>query len=288
MSGKNLPRISKSTVRKILPKRSTVSHKGNNGKVMVIGGSKRFYGAPVLCGLGALYSGADMVYLVVPECNFDCTRSLYPDFVVRSYEGDFLNESAMDVILETGKKCDSVVIGPGVGSEEETLDIILKILHTLTIPTVLDADAISVLKKIDKFPLTQQMVVTPHRQEFYNLIDKVVDISEDDTKSIIFLRSLSMDLHINVLLKGAEDYISSYEGELEVNVTGNAGMTVGGSGDVLAGVLASFMAQGAEGFDAARLAAFFNGMAGDFLYKRKGVYFSASDLAMALPYVLKI
>lgn len=278
--------ISKSVVKKLLPERDRFSHKGQNGRVLIVGGCIDYYGAPVLAALGALYSGADMVYMYVPECNFECTRSLYPDFVVKKYPGEFLNERSAAAITDFGKKCDSVLIGPGLGDREKTMDAVMEIVKNLHIPTVLDADALVALKKIDKFPLSQTIVITPHRAELQNLVDREVKISENDPKSFVLLRSLAMDLHINVLLKGPVDYISSEEGLVEGNHTGNAGMTVGGSGDVLAGVVASFMAQGLQGFDAARCAAYVVGRSGDLLKKQKGYNYSASDIALSLPYAI--
>lgn len=281
-----LPEIKKSLVEKLLPKRDSKSHKGQNGKVLIVGGSFDFHGAPILAGLGALYSGADLVYLYVPSCNFDVTRSMYPDFIVKKFDGDSLQEKDADAIISLGKECNSILIGPGIGTQEGSQQAIIKILQDLHIPTVLDADAISSLKKIDKFPLQQTIVVTPHAREFQNLVDKDVVIDAQDAKSVILLRSISMDLKLNVLLKGPVDYVSSEEGHVETNHTGNAGMTVGGSGDVLAGVVATFLAQGCEGFDAARAAAYIVGDAGDIMKKTKGWYFSASDIANALPFCL--
>ncbi len=276
--------IKKSLVRSLMKKRDPNSHKGENGKVLIIGGSGDYHGAPLLAGLGALYSGADLVYLYVPESNFEVTRSMYPDFIVRKFAGEFLTESVVEEIVEFSKKCGAVVIGPGLGKSEESLSAAVKIVQGLTVPCVLDAEAINVLKKIEKFPLQHPVVITPHRHEFQNLVDRDINVKEGDPKSVILLRSVSMDLHINVLLKGSVDYISSHEGFVEKNVTGNAGMTVGGSGDVLAGMVGTFLSQGMEAYDAARCAAFFSGYTGDLLRKRKGYCFSASDIAMTLPY----
>ncbi len=265
-----LKHIKKSLAKSLLPRRQPNSHKGQNGRVLIVGGSIDYYGAPLLAGLGALNSGADLVYLYVPECNFDVSRSLYPDFIVRKYSGEYLSERDAGAIIEFGKeKCDSVLIGPGLGDREQTVDAVLEIVKELHIPTVLDADGISVLKKISKFPLQQPIVVTPHQNEFRNLVDRDVIVKEEDPKSIVLLRSIAMDLHINILLKGPTDYISSHEGHVEVNRTGNAGMTVGGSGDVLAGVAATFLAQGLEGYDAARAAAYYTGRGGIYCKNKK-------------------
>ncbi len=279
-----LKEIKKSQVKSLLPFRDPQSHKGQNGKVLIVGGSLEYHGAPVLAGLAALHSGADLVYLYVPEVIFDPVRSLYPDFIVKKYPGEFLTEKYAENIVEFGKKCDSILIGPGIGDRERTQTAIAEIVKNLKIPTVLDADAINVLKKIDKFPLQQDIVVTSHQNEFNNLVDREIQIDYKDPKSVVLLRSIAMDLHINILLKGHIDYITSYEGHVLLNKTGNPGMTVGGSGDVLAGFVASMMAQGLEGYDAAKVAAYYMGKAGDLLAKQKGYNFIASDLAKTLPY----
>lgn len=273
-------------IKGLIPKRDFLSHKGMNGRVLIVGGSIDYYGAPILAGLGALYSGADLVHLYVPECNFDVTRSMYPDFIVKKYSGERLSERAAAEIVKYGKKMDSVLIGPGLGDGETVVEGVLEIIKNLHIPTVLDANAISAIKSVEKFPLQQQIVITPHHNEFRNLIDREIDVEDKDSKSIILLRSLSMDLHINVLLKGPRDYVSSEEGHVEINDTGNAGMTVGGSGDVLAGVVATLLAQRLEGYDAARAAAYVVGKAGDRLKKKKGYNYSSSDLAFMLPEVM--
>ena len=281
-----LKEIKKSLVKNLLPKRNPKSHKGQNGKVLIIGGSIDFHGAPILSALGALYSGADLVYIYVPECNFECTRGMYPDFIVKKYAGEFLTEAHAEEIIKFGRDCDSLVIGPGLGERESTIKAVGEIVKNLHIPTVIDADALMILKKIEKFPLPQSIVITPHQNEFHNLIERDILVDKDDPKSIVILRSIAMDLHISVLLKGPIDYVSSEEGMVELNFTGNAGMTVGGTGDVLAGMVGTFLAQGMEAFDAARSAAFINGVAGDILYKQKGPHFSATELAMTLPYAL--
>ena len=275
-------------MKKLLPQRKDSSHKGQNGRLVIVGGSREYSGAPILASLAALYSGVDQVFLFVPQCNFDVSRAAYPDLIVRPYSGDFLDSKDVREVVDFAKeKADSILIGPGLGGREETVNAVVEILKELPIPTVLDANGIMALKKIEKFPLPQPVVVTPHKREFEELIDREMEVSEMDSNSIIFLRSLSMDLHINVLLKGAQDYVSSVEGKVEINDTGNPGMTVGGSGDVLAGLAASLMAQGVDAFNSARVAAFYNGKAGDYLKKQKGYNFSASDLALALPYVLR-
>ncbi len=273
-------------VKKIFPKRDAMSHKGMNGKVMIAGGSPEYYGAPVLSALGALYGGADLVYLFVPECNFDVCRSLYPDLIVRSFPGDYLDMKAVSPICDFAKNCDSVLIGPGLGEREATMEAMLKIVKELEIPTVLDAGAIQVFQKIKDVP-RQQIVLTPHHNEFETLTGKDIKINGSLSHKVVLLRTLATDLKINILLKGPQDLIASEEGEITANGTGNAGMTVGGSGDVLSGLIASLIAQGASPYHACQIGAFAAGKAGEELFKTKGYGFSASDIAFELPYVLK-
>lgn len=281
--------IKSSDVRKMYPRRDPMSHKGMNGKVMIVGGSIDYYGAPLLSGLGALYGGADLVYLFVPECNFDVSRSLYPDFIVRAFPGpgDYLDMKGVAPILEFSKKCDAILIGPGLGEREETFEALLKIVKSLEIPTVLDAGAIQVFQKIKEVPLPQKVIITPHHNEFEALTGKDIKISGSLSGKVVLLRTLATDLKINILLKGPQDLIASEEGEIVANNTGNAGMTVGGSGDVLSGFVASLVAQGAPPFVACQVATYLNGRAGDQLYKQKAYNFSASDVAMEIPYTVR-
>lgn len=282
-----VPELKLSSVRRIFPRRAADSHKGMNGRVMIVGGSIDYHGAPILCALGALYGGCDLVYLFVPEAIFDVTRSKYPDFIVRSFPGDYLDLKSVTPILEFAKKCDAILIGPGLGEREETFEALLQIVPKLDIPTVLDASAIQIFQKIKEVPLPQKIVITPHHNEFEHLTGKDIKVNSTMSGKVVLVRTIATDLKINILLKGPTDLIASEEGEMVMNSTGNAGMTVGGSGDVLAGFVTSLIAQGSEPFAACKIAAYLFGKTGDSLLKQKGYCFSATDLAMELPYVIK-
>ncbi len=278
--------LKQSDVRKMYPRRAPDSHKGMNGRVMVVGGSIDYYGAPVLAALGAAYGGADLVHLFVPECNFDVSRSLYPDFIVHSFPGEYLDVKAITPITDFSRKCDAILIGPGLGERQETNDALLRLVKGLEIPTVLDAGAIQVFQKIKEVP-SQQIVLTPHHNEFETLTGKDIKISGSLSNKVVLLRTLATDLKINILLKGPEDLIASEDGNVAKNSTGNPGMTVGGSGDVLSGLVTSLIGQGAAPFAACQIAAFLLGKAGDDLMKQKGFNFSASDLAFEIPYAAR-
>lgn len=279
--------LRKQNIKKAFPGRSPESHKGQNGKVLVVGGSIEYYGAPLLSALGALYSGSDLVYVYVPESNFDVSRSLYPDFIVKKFPGQYLTHQGVAEILNLSKKCDSVLIGPGMYDREVTVRAILELIEALEVPTVLDSTAIEVLKLVKEVPLNQPIVVCPHKNEFENLTMRDIKDNKEPDDIIKFVRTIATEMQINVLLKSPTDVIASPQGEVALNKTGNAGLTVGGSGDVLAGVITSLIAQGAAPFDACKIAAFLIGYTGDFLYKQKDYCYSATDLALELPFTIR-
>jgi NAD(P)H-hydrate epimerase len=284
---KQPPTLKRGNIRKLFPGRDEDSHKGMNGIVLIVGGSIEYYGAPLLSALGALYSGTDLVYLYVPESNFDVTRSLYPDFIVRKFPGQYLTHPGVREILEFSLKCDSVLIGPGMFDRDVTVRAILELIEGLQVPTVLDSTAIEVLKHVKEVPLSQPVVVTPHRNEFEKLTSREIKANMPFDELVKFVRTIAAEMRINILLKGSVDVISSKKGDIYLNKTGNAGLTVGGTGDVLGGVIASLIAQKANPFDAAKIAAFIVGYTGDYLYKQKDYCFSATDTALELPFTIK-
>lgn len=279
--------LKRGLIKKVFPVRDEESHKGMNGKVLIVGGSIEYYGAPLLSALGALHSGADLVYLFVPESNFDVTRSLYPDFIVKKFPGQYLTHQGVRDILEFSLQCDSILIGPGIHDREVTVRAILELIEALEIPTVLDSTAIEVLKLVREVPLSQPILVCPHKNEFETLTNKEIKNNMDLNNLIKFVRTLAAEMKINILLKGFTDVIASKKGDIALNKTGNAGLTVGGTGDVLAGVAASLIAQKADPFDAAKIAAFLLGSTGDYLYKQKKYCFTATDSALELPFIIK-
>jgi NAD(P)H-hydrate epimerase len=265
-----------------LGKRKHEAKKGDYGRVLILGGSLEYYGAPLLAAIAAQNSGVDLVFLAVPEVNYEVTRSYYPDFIVRKYPGTTLNSEGVALALELAEKCDSLVVGPGLGTDSETKRAVLDILKEIRIPAVVDADA---LKAIAGERIECNAVLTPHRAEFKLLTGEELPSELEDRANAV--REWASKLGAVMLLKAPIDVIASPEGKVKYNSTGNPGMTVGGTGDVLAGLVGGFLAQGLSSFDAACCAAFVNGCAGDGLYEEKGYAFSASDLAMEIPYTIK-
>lgn len=280
--------VKKSDINNWFPKRNPLSRKGDNGRVLIVGGSIDFYGAPILAALGALYSGCDLVYLCVPECNFDVTRGIYPDFIVHKFEGNYLNKKALDKIEELAFHSHAVLIGPGISDKNEGIPVVKEIINRVDRPIILDAEAINAVKHSDlkKKYETHALTITPHDGEFARLIEKKLPESFDEKAEIA--KNYAAETGINILLKGPKDIILSSDGEIVINQTGNPGMTVGGTGDVLGGVLTSFIAQGLlPPYYACQAAAYIVGATGDDLLQQKGYCFSATDLALELPFTIK-
>lgn len=285
------PIIKKSEVAKLYPRRDPNSHKGQNGRVLIIGGSLDYFGAPILAGLGALGSGADLVYLLVPECNFEVSRSFYPDFIVRKYPGNYVNSRMIDQAVELANRVDAVLMGPGMSEDPESLRTITKIIQKSLCKIILDAEAIPAIAQLglQSGALAQGMAsritITPHRGEMDEIIEGPLPDDPDEEARVV--EDFAQKWGVTILLKGPRDVIASTGNTMRINITGNAGMTVGGSGDVLAGFVASLIAQHVSAYEACICASFLNGLAGDNLYRQKGYNFMATDIALELPYTIR-
>lgn len=278
----SFPTISSGDVKRLLPLRRSDSYKGQNGRIGVIGGSRDFFGAPILSALGALGMGADLVTLFVPECNFDVTRSYYADFLVVDYPGTYLNAQAFPIIEKYLERLDALVIGPGLGYRDETVDLVHTFIQSKKVramPVVLDADAIHALPLKNVIQNTH-LVITPHAHEFANVSRATVPVLPQER--IALVREKALAWNCTILFKSPVDIIVNYEGDVALNETGNPGMTVGGTGDVLAGMVGGLLAQQVNPFSAAKVAAYSSGATGDRLFKKKGYAFTATDVALSL------
>ena len=258
--------------------RPAKSHKGDAGRVLVIGGGA-YSGAPALAALAALRAGADIVTVAAPKSVSDIIASFSPNLIVRALSGDRLVEMDIPLISELIKKHDVVVMGMGLGTEDSTLDAVKKIFP-LCMKGVIDADALipDVLNAGHG-----EIIVTPHAGEMKRLSG--VNVPEDEKKKLAFVRDFAKDNELTVLLKGRMDIISDGK-EIRANRTGNAGMTVGGTGDVLAGLTGALFAKH-DSFSAACAAAFINGAAGDLAFSEFGYGLLATDVIDRIPEVMK-
>jgi hydroxyethylthiazole kinase-like uncharacterized protein yjeF len=256
------------------------SHKGQNGKVLVIGGSKNYSGAPAIAALSSLKSGVDLAIVTSPSNVSNIIRSYSPDLIVKSLSKDFITLNDVDKLLEFSKNIDSLVIGCGIGLEDETGEALNQLLDKIRKPMVIDADALKLIDVDLIRKIRSDIVLTPHANEFKELFSINIPEKLQDKIQTVIKASESCDA--TVMMKGAVDIIASND-RLKLNCTGNPGMTVGGTGDCLAGLVGGLLAQGHEGFEAAFLGAYINGRAGDLAILDYGYNFTTSDLLKFIP-----
>lgn len=248
--------------------RKSDSHKGENGKVMIIGGSRLFHGAPILCALGAENSGVDLVYPFLPPCQMEVAKTYSLNFILQSFAEDILTSKDVKPILKFSKEVDAVVIGPGLGTDAKTKTAVKTLLTELEVPTVVDAGALMYLNN-----LPEVCVLTPHRGEFLNMT------GEDPTPKNV--QKWAKNLKATIVCKGPEDIISNGK-ELAINDTGNALMTVGGTGDVLGGFIGGLLAQKMKAFDACKYATRLLGLIADNMADMEASI-QAIDVARSIP-----
>lgn len=249
--------LDENDVIQLLPKRKSASHKGENGRVLIISGSAIYSGAAILAGMGALHSGADLIKIFVPEENVEAVRSHSPEFIVRGFSGKIFESKFIPEIQDWIEEADCILAGMGSEHKDEFISGVKDLLKIPGEKFVLDSNAIFALEEE-----SEDVLITPHATEF---------------KEFSWVA-------VNALITGATDKIISNGGEVVFNKTGSSGMTVGGSGDVLAGVCGGLIAQGLTPFDAAKVGAYFLGKTGEKLEKTKGFSFSAEDLATELSF----
>ena len=267
-----------------LNSRDKNSHKGNNGKVLIVGGSLEYSGAPAISAQAAIASGTDLVYIVAPGKAARAIKALSPDFIVTEVEGDYLSLKHTETILELAGNVDSVLIGPGAGLNEETAKLFNVLASKIKKPLVLDADALK-LVNLSLIKNRENIILTPHLNEFkqfFNVSDNLETAFEGYNfnkvdKNITKFQQITREIKGTVVLKGSYDLIMS-SNKFKINKTGNAGMTVGGTGDALSGLCASLFASGLSAFDCGALATYLNGRAGDLAKSKQGNGFSATDL----------
>lgn len=272
------------TVLSHLPERKKDSHKGDYGRILLLCGSRGYTGAAALAARGALRCGAGLVYLGVPESIYEIEARKLDEPIVFPLpdEGGMLAESAAVQIAQKLKNMDAVLIGPGLGQSAGTLAALKTVLETFEGPVVVDADGINLLAAHKDLLRGRQYptILTPHMGEFARIGE--VKPSREET-AVSFAREQGCIL----LLKGHETLVTDGESCYR-NPTGNPGMAVGGSGDVLAGMIVSLLGQGLGPLTAAACGAWLHGAAGDICAKELGQYaMLPSDMVEALPRLLK-
>ena len=270
---------------RLLPRRRPDGHKGTFGRVSITGGSIGFTGAPVLATRGAARCGSGLIFLGVPESIYPVTAASCLEVMPSplSDQNGRISSRAFFQILERLNSCDAGLIGPGLGRSQELSLLVCKLLEQTAVPLVLDADGLYAVK--DRKELLRQRqekglvtILTPHEGEFAYLGG---DLSLGRRRAALrFAERYGCIL----ALKGPATVTASPDGRVYINTTGNNGMAKGGSGDVLAGMVLSFLGQGMEPVEAAALAVYLHGLAGDLCRDRLGEYgMLPGDLAEEIP-----
>ena len=278
-------RLNHELVLSLLPDRNPWGHKGNFGKLLLLCGSRGYTGAAFFAAMGALRAGAGLVFLGVPESIYgiEAVKLNEPVIFPLPDESGRLSADAVPEILTRLPQMDAVLVGPGLGQSEGTLAVVRAVLEKAECPVVVDADGINVLSAHRDLLRGRKLptILTPHDGEFARLGGV---IGEDRMSAAA---ALAEELGCVVLLKGHETCITDGTDDF-LNPTGNPGMAVGGSGDVLAGVITALLGAGLLPLEAAACGAWLHGAAGDRCAAELGQYgMLPTDMLSALPRLMK-
>lgn len=288
-SGLTIELLEADRVRNLLPVRPAAGHKGTFGHLLVVAGSLGMTGAALLCGRAALKSGVGLVTLAAPQELHIIYAASLPEAMTLPllksttpwFGSDSFEEIAAAVL---GKQ--AVVLGPGIGTRPVTAELVIRLYKELKVPMVVDADALNILAsqpEVLRNPPAPR-ILTPHPGEMARLVGRTTREIQADRLTIAI--SFASSHRVFLVLKGAATIVADPDGNAVLNPTGNVGMATGGMGDVLTGVLASLLAQGLSPWDAARLAVYSHGLAGDRLARAMGINlgYTASELAAEIPH----
>jgi NAD(P)H-hydrate epimerase len=269
-------------------KRKAATHKGAYGHVLVVGGSIGFTGAPVLAAQAALRSGAGLVTLAVPEPVYFIVASQLTEVMVHPLPespSGTLSVSGLATLYPLVLKSDVVALGPGLSQSPFAQKAVQKILTTVDLPIVLDADGINAVSGKDRVVLTKAkgpVVITPHPGEMARLLGISTGQVQRDRLGVA--KKAAKELKGVVVLKGHRTVVATPTGRSYVNSTGNPGMATAGMGDLLTGMIAALIGQGLDPFTAAKAGAYLHGLAGDLAARRIGqVSLTATDVLASIP-----
>jgi len=258
--------------------RDPTSHKGENGEVLVIGGGP-YTGAPSLSARSALRTGADLVRVACPETVARTVQGYSADLIVRGLPGDRIGPAHVDRALELAAGNDVVVLGPGLGDGDGTREFVRRFLSRYDGRAVVDADALRVVPEVDT---DAELICTPHQGELVGMGGETAD---DPDERAALVRSFAAEIGHTLLVKGAKDVVTDGDA-VRLNRTGNPGMTVGGTGDVLAGAVGALAAV-TDPFHAAAVGTYVNGLAGDAAADDMGYGLVATDLIDRIPEAMR-
>ena len=270
-------------VKNIIKPRNIQSRKGDNGIVLIVGGSRIYHGAPLLSSFTALISGTDLVYTAIPKINLISSRMFSPNLIFLPFPDDKLTMGASRKLLSLlPKKVHSAAIGMGLGiSKISSLCFLIRRL--LEDKTNLILDASSLIPDVLGEIVNTKSVVTPHAGEFKRLFKQDPGLHKSEQMDIVMKKA--KEFGIVIVLKGYWNVISDGE-QISVIERTTPSMTVGGSGDVLSGLISGFLTKN-NAFESSILGLFFNGLTAISLYNKIGLHLKASDLLEELPLVMK-
>lgn len=287
-----------------IPKRQNYSHKGTYGKVLIIAGSKGMAGAAYLSAKAAYRSGAGLVKILSTEMNRNILQTSLPEAIFAAYDEEGIEpEDRILRLLADLSWAKVIVIGPGLGQSQLSAELVDTVIKNAKVPVVMDADGLTLLaKRLDydndlsqdsslesrlrklESLLPNEMILTPHLMELSRLLE--VPITNITNNVVDTVNQCSYNSKLIYVIKDARTIVARQD-KRYINVSGNHGMATGGSGDVLTGIIAALIAQGMVPYEAACLAVYLHGLAGDEAAKEKGAYsMMASDILDSIEKIL--
>jgi NAD(P)H-hydrate epimerase len=280
LDGPHLHLLTRSEMRELIGPRAADTHKGDYGHVLVVAGSRGKTGAAYLTAVGALRSGAGLVTVATPRSCQDLVASMGPEYMTECIDesSSGLDPAAADGILNLGR--DVMAVGPGLGQAPGTQEFVRALIRGATMPMVIDADGLNAFGQDADLLRGREgraVIITPHPGEMARLVG--VSSGQVQASRVEVASTLAVSRRLYVVLKGHRTLIATPDGEVFINPTGNAGMATGGTGDVLAGMIAAWLAQLSDAAAACKLAVYLHGMAGDLTADHVGeVAMTSADL----------
>jgi NAD(P)H-hydrate epimerase len=284
LEGPQVHLLTRGVMRELIAPRMPDSHKGDFGRVLIVAGSRGKTGAAHLAAIGALRSGAGLVTIATPACCLPIVAAMAPEYMTEPIDerGDGLDPGAVDRILDLAR--DVIAIGPGLGQAAATRDFIRALVDRATMPLVIDADGLNAFTDDPDRLIGREgrdVIITPHPGEMARLVG--MSTHEVQASRLEIARNFAVAHRVYVVLKGHRTLIATPDEKVFINPTGNAGMATGGTGDVLTGMIAAWVAQLLDAEAACQLAVYLHGMAGDLTEADEGeVSMTAGDLAAHL------
>jgi ADP-dependent NAD(P)H-hydrate dehydratase / NAD(P)H-hydrate epimerase len=284
LEGPRVELLTRATMRELIAPRQPDTHKGDYGRVLIVAGSRGKTGAAQLAALGALRSGAGLVTVATPACCLPIVAGMAPEYMTDGIDErvDGLDPEAVDRVLEMAR--DVVAIGPGLGQGQSTRQFVTTLVDRATMPIVIDADGLNAFGDDPDRLIGREgrhVIITPHPGEMARLVRMSTD--EVQASRLEIARNFAIQHHLYVVLKGHRTLIATPDEKVFINPTGNPGMATGGTGDVLTGMIAAWLAQLLDAEAACKLGVYLHGMAGDLAQAEIGeIAMTSSDLASHL------